>query len=138
MSILCSDSDDGAEQDQVTLHCKAYLSGWKSPNPCFLSPSPALRITRKKLRPLRANSLAARKPGPFKAEAKYTESNSGNFTGKNKIKGSPSLEKIEVLNPSTQKPQTNFDGVQYDSVEPRMNEHTKGEIIEVSTLQIFT
>jgi hypothetical protein len=78
--------------------------------------------------------LAARKPGPFKAEAKYTESNSGNFIGKNAIKGSPSLEKIEVSNPSTRKPQTNFDGVEYDSVEPTMIEHTKGEIIEVSTL----
>lgn len=134
MSILCSDSDDGAEQDQVTLHCKAYLSGWKSPNPCFLSPSPAFRITPKKLRPLRANSLAARRPGPFKTETKYTESNSGNFIGKNAIKGSPSLEKIEVSNPSTRKPQTNFDGVEYDSVEPTMIEHTKGEIIEVSKL----
>jgi hypothetical protein len=50
MSVICSDSEDDTNENQVAIQCKAYLSGGKVPTTCFLPSSPKRPVAPSKFR----------------------------------------------------------------------------------------
>jgi hypothetical protein len=50
MSVICSDSEDSTDENQVAIQYAAYLLGGTAPTPCFLPSSPKAPITPPKFR----------------------------------------------------------------------------------------
>lgn len=50
MSVICSDSEDSTDENQVAIQYTAYLLGGTAPTPCFLPSSPKAPITSPKFR----------------------------------------------------------------------------------------
>lgn len=50
MSVICSDSEDSTDENQVAIQYTAYLLGGTGPTPCFLPSSPKAPITSPKFR----------------------------------------------------------------------------------------
>ncbi|KAG2176867.1 hypothetical protein INT44_007531 [Umbelopsis vinacea] len=77
MSVICSDSEDSTDENQVAIQYTAYLLGGTAPTPCFLPSSPKAPITPPNFRRFAPRTPTRRHPIESSKASKHTSNEDG-------------------------------------------------------------
>ncbi|KAI9284454.1 hypothetical protein BC943DRAFT_361159 [Umbelopsis sp. AD052] len=77
MSVICSDSEDSTDENQVAIQYTAYLLGGTAPTPCFLPSSPKAPITPPNFRRFAPRTATRRHPIESSKASKHTSNEDG-------------------------------------------------------------